>query len=130
MNCPSQNITRASAEEVTIRTPQNEYSYKPRNLFIAYGVGILITFAIVIAGVFCRRAISLCFGTSFSAILRTTRNTELDSLVLQDDVGNVGPLSKQLEETILRFRSFTSETGSKPCGKFVVCNDGDELERI
>lgn len=38
----------AASSTITVRSPQNVYSYLPRNLAIAYGLGVTVTVFIVV----------------------------------------------------------------------------------
>ncbi|KAE8452706.1 hypothetical protein EG329_013965 [Mollisiaceae sp. DMI_Dod_QoI] len=96
-----QNSTTASVRPILISSPQDAYIYHPENLFIAYGLGIFVTTAIVGVGYFCIWVSGNSFGASFSAILRTTRNPELDAIVPAKETHGSFPMSKQLGKTKL-----------------------------
>ncbi|RGP68681.1 hypothetical protein FSPOR_5151 [Fusarium sporotrichioides] len=91
-----QNNTAASRGPVTYSSAQNEFSYEPRNLFIAYGTGLLLSAIIVIVGLLCIKSASASYESSFSTILRTTRNPELDTIVPSAETTGAEPLSKHL----------------------------------
>ncbi|KAK0649134.1 hypothetical protein B0T16DRAFT_491818 [Cercophora newfieldiana] len=100
---PSANNRSAAAAAtvprmpVTVTTPQNAYSYNnPRNLAIAYGLGIGFAVAAVTAGLVCIHAVEGTFSTSFSTILRTTRGAQLDGLVHPSEMHGKEPLPKRL----------------------------------
>ncbi|PMD36323.1 hypothetical protein L207DRAFT_587331 [Hyaloscypha variabilis F] len=99
-----QNSTTASILPVLVSTPQNAYVYNSENLFIAYGLGILISAIVVIVGIACIWASGNSFGASFSAILRTTRNAQLDTIVPAKETQGTFPLSKELGKTKLILR--------------------------
>jgi len=96
-----QNSTTASIRPILVFAPQNAYAYSPRNLFIAYGLGILTATVIVVVGLICIWTSGNSFGSSFSTILRTTRNTDLDAIVPARETQGAFPMSKQLGETKL-----------------------------
>jgi hypothetical protein len=73
---------------------------------IAYGIGIFITGIIVMVGIVCIWASGNSFGASFSTILRTTRNIQLDAAVQARETEGAFPLSKQLGETKLILRRY------------------------
>lgn len=88
---------------ITVFTPQNAYKYHPRNLIISYGSGVIATAASVAIGFICiSKAPSQTFGTSFSTIMRTTRNHKLDSLVSSAETSGAEPLPEQLAVTKFR----------------------------
>ncbi|KAJ4115368.1 hypothetical protein NW768_011220 [Fusarium equiseti] len=99
-----QNDTSISRGPVTRFSPQNAYSYEPRNLFIAYGIGLLFSLIVVIFGLLCIKSASASYTNSFSTILRTTRNPELDAVVPSAETSGAEPLSKHLSNVRLVLR--------------------------
>lgn len=98
-----QNETGAAIVPVTVLTPQNAFVYRPRNLLISYISGVTATAVCVIVGFVCiSKASSEAFSTSFSTILRTTRNPQLDNLVSPAGTSGAEPLSKPLATIKLR----------------------------
>ena len=63
-----------------ISTTHNIYSYEPRNLWISYGIAILLTLLCVIVGLFALHYNGVAHSNAFSAIIATTRNQELDEV--------------------------------------------------
>lgn len=99
-----QNDTVASRSPITRFSPQNAYSYDPRNLLIAYGIGILFSLIVVIFGLLCIKSASVSYTNSFSTIVRTTRNSELDAVVPSAETSGAEPLSKHLSNVRLVLR--------------------------
>ncbi|KAF5572748.1 hypothetical protein FPANT_12852 [Fusarium pseudoanthophilum] len=99
-----QNDTVASHGNITYLTTQIAFSYEPRNLFIAYGLGLLASLVIVIIGLLCIKSASASYATTFSTILRTTRNPDIDTIVPAAETSGAEPLSKQLGDTRLVLR--------------------------
>ncbi|CAF3623873.1 hypothetical protein SNK05_007562 [Fusarium graminearum] len=99
-----QNNTAASYGPITRFSAQNAFSYDPRNLFIAYGIGILFSFIVVIYGLLCIKTASASYKDSFSTILRTTRNHDLDTVVPTAETSGAEPLSKNLGNVRLILR--------------------------
>ncbi|KAG5751776.1 hypothetical protein H9Q69_006083 [Fusarium xylarioides] len=99
-----QNDTAASHGNITYLTTQIAFSYEPRNLFIAYGLGLLASLVIVIIGLLCIKSASASYATTFSTILRTTRNPDIDTIVPAAETSGAEPLSKQLGDTRLVLR--------------------------
>ncbi|KAL7941455.1 hypothetical protein V8C42DRAFT_335183 [Trichoderma barbatum] len=110
------SLDNSTLGNVTAWTPLNEYSYNPRNLYAAYGTGIFATLAVVIVGLAFIGASSHSYRSSFSTILRTTRNKELDILVPHGETNGAEPLSKPLAKTNLSFRyhALVHRDGSAP----------------
>jgi hypothetical protein len=121
-----QNSTTASILPVLVSTPQNAYLYSSRNLLIAYGVGILIATIIVTMGIVCIWESGNSFGASFSAILRTTRNTQLDAIVPAREAQGAFPLSKQLGKTKLILRRQVGEADMRTAFAVVDGAEGGE----
>lgn len=96
-----QNDTEATRGPITYWTTQNAYSYAPRNLLIAYGLGVVASTALCIVGLVCISSAEASYGSSFSTILRTTRNPDLDALVPAAETSGAEPLSKELCKTRL-----------------------------
>lgn len=88
---------------VTVLTPQNGFVYRPRNFLISYISGVTATAICVAIGFICiSKSSSAAFSTSFSTIMRTTRNPELDRLVPPAETSGAEPLSKGLAAIKLR----------------------------
>ena len=99
-----ENASVAASGLVTVRTPQNAYAYNPRNLAIAYGLGIVASTAIVIVGLICIHAAEGSFSSSFSTILRMTRGSQLDGLVPASETQGKDPLPAHLARTKILLR--------------------------
>ncbi|KAJ3546933.1 hypothetical protein NM208_g1768 [Fusarium decemcellulare] len=99
-----QNDTAASQGPITYLSPQNAFSYEPHNLFIAYGLGILVSTTIIIVGLLCIKSASASYESSLSTILRTTRNPELDAMIPAAETSGANPLSNQLRNVRLSLR--------------------------
>lgn len=137
--CTSQNQSIAPEVPVHVFTPQNIYVYKPRNLLIAYCSSIAVTAILVIVGLVCiARANSDTFDTSFSTILRTTRNPELDALVVASASTGAKPLPKDLSDIKLRLLDRHKTTGGGASGReedeaglrtcFIVDDSGESVQ--
>lgn len=116
-NQSSQNQTTASQSltPVTIRSPQNEYHYEPRNIYIAYGSAIFLASALAAVGLLTIHASSASYGSSFSTIVRTTRSADLDRLVSPAASTGAEPSPPELARArlLLRRRRRGSARGSE-----------------
>ena len=99
-------MTTASTIPVVVSSQQNAYTYSSRNLIISYGIGISVDIIIVAVGILCIWTSGNSFGASFSTILRTTRNIQLDAVVQARETEGAFPLSKQLGSTKLILRRY------------------------
>lgn len=112
----SQKSDASASIPVHIFSPQNAYSYQPRNLLIAYCVSVGATTVIVIASIISvARSKSIIFDSSFSTVLRTTRNPELDALVASSGSPGAAPLTKHLAKTKLRLLDRKPVTNDGEC---------------
>ncbi|KAM0540054.1 hypothetical protein ACHAO7_011567 [Fusarium culmorum] len=123
-----QNDTAASYGPITRFSAQNAFSYEPRNLFIAYGIGILFSFIVVIYGLLCIKSSSESYTNSFSTILRTTRNPDLDTVIPAAETSGAEPLSKNLGNVRLTLRQQGDclEGGGDKATFFAVDPKGDD----
>jgi hypothetical protein len=103
-----------------VSTPQNEYVYNPHNLWLAYGIGIAVTMSVVLVGFACIWTSGASFGSSFSAILRTTRNPDLDAIVPPHETHGTFPISNSLGRTKLVVRRQVRDLGEEPRTAFAV----------
>ena len=87
---------------VTIVTDQIVYAYQPLELIIAYAGSVAISILAVILGLFAARSNGIIHVSTFSALVRATRNPELDRLFADENMAGY-PLSKYLDEQRLRF---------------------------
>jgi hypothetical protein len=62
---------------------------------------MLIAAILVMTRIVCIWTSGNSFGASFSTIIRTTRDTQLDAIIQARETGGAFPLSKQLGETKL-----------------------------
>ncbi|KAF4457781.1 hypothetical protein F53441_354 [Fusarium austroafricanum] len=126
-----QNQTAASRGPITRRSPQIAFSYEPRNLFIAYGTGIVFTAFIVTGGLLCIKSASASYANSFSTILRTTRNRDLDTVIPAAETTGAEPLSKHLGNVRLVLRRQGHSLGINDEGRafFALDSMSDEMKR-
>ncbi|KAJ5494550.1 hypothetical protein N7463_010637 [Penicillium fimorum] len=87
---------------VTISSPHNFYTYDSKNLLAAYLTALGVTVVCVIVGFFALRDNGVAQSTSFSSILMTTRNPELDDLAKGYCLGS-GQLPDEIGDVKLRF---------------------------
>ncbi|KAF1845162.1 uncharacterized protein K460DRAFT_245116, partial [Cucurbitaria berberidis CBS 394.84] len=92
----------ASMANVTQSTFSTVYDYRPRNLWLAYGIAIVCSFAGVLLGLQALWLNGVSHDNSFSSIIATTRNSFLDKLTLGYSLG-AAPLPKDIGQTKLRF---------------------------
>ncbi|KAL4911902.1 hypothetical protein BDW62DRAFT_206992 [Aspergillus aurantiobrunneus] len=87
---------------VTVASAQNFYSYSRTNLFIAYMTAVAVTLVCVLVGFHALWSNGVPHSTSFSSVLVTTRNPELDHLAFGHCLGS-DPLDKEVGKVRLRF---------------------------
>ncbi|EAW09041.1 uncharacterized protein ACLA_077880 [Aspergillus clavatus NRRL 1] len=84
---------------ITVSSPQNFYNYNSRNLLAAYMTALGVAVACVVVGFTALRENGVSQSTSFSSVLMTTRNPELDHLLVGHCLG-----SDQLDKTVGKVR--------------------------
>ncbi|KAL3443119.1 hypothetical protein BJX65DRAFT_209519 [Aspergillus insuetus] len=97
----SLNAANTTAD-VAVSFPQNFYRYDRRNLLIAYAVGVGATVGCVLIGVLALARNGVAQNTTFSSVLLTTRNPELDSLAVGHCLGR-DELEEEVGKVRLRF---------------------------
>jgi hypothetical protein len=109
----SQFLQKSPGEvPVEIIAPMLVYKYKWQNLVIGYataGVFTLLTIGFGIWSIIQNRAI---FSNSISAVIRASRNPELDALIKAEDTGGSNPLPGYLKKTNIRLQSFAGGADS------------------
>ena len=86
---------------VTITKFVNVYTYDWRNLVISYAVAVVFALGAVLLGGVAFKQNGVSHVSSFSAIVATTRNVELDALTEGQCLGGL-PISKDFGRTKLR----------------------------
>ncbi|KAI1806498.1 hypothetical protein F4811DRAFT_132375 [Daldinia bambusicola] len=103
---------------ITVPTPKNFYYYNSRTLLSAYSVAIAITLLCVCVGFVALMKNGYTSSLSFSTVLLTTRNPDLDRLSMGNTLG-AQPLPTRIRATKLQFGTLAPE-GSEPHAGFGV----------
>lgn len=110
------NDNTISRNIVTSNT-YNVYQYHPLYLLISYGVALFLSLIAAIVGFYSLQSNGISHSASFSAIIATTRNPELDSLTKASSLG-ADPPNTDIKKTKLRFGPLLSRIGeSRDKGK-------------
>ncbi|KAL4768995.1 hypothetical protein BDW60DRAFT_210403 [Aspergillus nidulans var. acristatus] len=88
--------------KVTDLTLRNYYFYGGTTLLAAYMSAVAVAIASVVVGFIALRRNGVSQGTSFSSVLMTTRNPELDRLVIGHCLGSE-PLKEEIGKVRLQF---------------------------
>lgn len=94
---------------MTIITQVNVYTYDWRSLVISYATAAALALATVALGGYTFKQNGVSHASSFSAIVATTRNPELDALAEGHCLGAL-PLSEDFGRMRLRFGIFGSSS--------------------
>jgi len=86
----------------TVAKTELLWNYRPLWLVLSYSLGVVFMALAVVMGIFAYKFNGYGTDMSFSSILVTTRNKDLDALAEGSCLGNT-PLPKQLTEERLRF---------------------------
>jgi hypothetical protein len=88
---------------VTVSSAQNFYSYNAGNLFAAYMAALGATVACVVIGLLALYKNGVAQSTSFSSVLMTTRNPQLDRMAVGHCLGSEDSWSHDAGKVQLRF---------------------------
>ena len=105
MNGTDRSDSSTSSSEprhVTTVRAVNRYSFNERNLFITYAIATAVASLGVLIGFYALSSNGVSHDTSFSAVMATTRNPDLDNLTSGRSLGSA-PLSEELKKTKLMF---------------------------
>lgn len=125
-------LANETAAEVTVHASAALYSYNWRNLLLAYAIAICATAVCAVVGLDALLANGYSAETTFSSILLTTRNADLDGLARGHCLGE-RPLAKDVGGRRLRYGILRSQAhdaavkGSHAC--FGFADDVRELKR-
>lgn len=95
-------LANETAAQVTVHDQATFYSYNWRNLVLAYAVAVAVTAACLAVGLHSLLQNGYSAGTSFSSILLTTRNADLDELARGYCLGE-SPLAREVGDRRLRY---------------------------
>jgi hypothetical protein len=87
---------------ITTSNTVNVYQYHPLYLLLSYGIGLLFASFAAVVGLYSLYINGTSHATSFSAIMATTRNSDLDSLTRGSSLG-AEPLNTRIGKAKLRF---------------------------
>jgi hypothetical protein len=87
---------------VTVFGTRNIYTYKASNLLLSYGLTAFFAVLAVVIGLDALHANGVQHSTSFSSILFTTRNPELDKIAAGQSLGTK-PLPREIRDRKLMF---------------------------
>lgn len=104
------NMTYTSAN-VTIFSTDILFSYNAQILLLSYSLAIFVAFIILLFGLRALWINRVSHSSSFSAILSTTRNAELDALVQGNIALGAQPLEKSLAKQKLQFGVLQTQNG-------------------
>lgn len=104
---PAANASTANVTQTTFLTV---YEYRPRNLWLAYGIAIAFSLAGVLLGLHALWTNGVAHDNSFSSIVATTRNGFLDDLSRGYSLG-AAPVPRSIAETRLVFGELGGEKG-------------------
>lgn len=104
----SAQLSNETAARVTVHTSATVYSYNWRNLLLAYAIAAAAAAACAAVGLQALVENGYSASTTFSSILLTTRNADLDDLARGHCLGEF-PLAKDVGDTRLRYGILRSQ---------------------
>lgn len=93
---------------VTMVLPVNVYNYRPLYLVVSYSITILLALFGILVGGIAYHSNGVAHDFSFSSVVCTTRNSDLDELVQGQGLGSL-PHDKEFMNTKLRFGKLRSK---------------------
>ncbi|ROV96276.1 hypothetical protein VMCG_07704 [Cytospora schulzeri] len=127
----SEFLANETFANVTTRRPATFYTYNWHNLVLAYAIAVFATLVCAAVGVQALLANGYSANASFSTILLTTRNEDLDYVARGHCLGE-SPMDKSLGRTMLRYGILNSQAadGSKvPHAAFGLSSDVRTLRK-
>jgi len=94
-----------STVNATLSVIQNQFVYQPRDLMLAYGVGILATAVCVCLGGFAILKSGGSFSYKFSTIFRFLQNVQFSLHQEETIKGNADPLPRNIERLSLSYNN-------------------------
>lgn len=88
--------TAPSPAEVTYHRHHNIYTYSAKNLWLPYGIALVLTSLAVIAGLVTMFTNRASYSSNFSSVLRAAHGAELSTEILNIDMHGQDPLPKYL----------------------------------
>ncbi|KAF7897152.1 hypothetical protein EAF00_005380 [Botryotinia globosa] len=106
------NLTSSNTEYANITTSdtRNFYVYHQLYLVLSYSIGFFLASLCGAIGLYSLHVNGVSHSNSFSAIMLTTRNPDLDVLAIGESLGS-DPLSKSVKTPKLRFGPLLSQRG-------------------
>ncbi len=101
VNATAANITTTPAN-LTISTTELVHTYNARSLLLSYSAAVLATILILLAGFHALWTNGISHSSSFSGIVRTTRNRDLDTWTQGHYLGS-DPLPEELGKQKLQY---------------------------
>ncbi|KAF2138914.1 uncharacterized protein K452DRAFT_275818 [Aplosporella prunicola CBS 121167] len=98
----SQFLNGNTSTDIYVSFPRNFWSYNPLDLLISYVVGVVVALVAIIVGFWALFLNGYSAGSSFSTILLTTRNPNLDDIAAGQCLGSQ-PLDRNFQKMKLQF---------------------------
>lgn len=116
------NMTDRQLVNTTTITSEPRYTYRPTDIYIAYGSAILCASICTVIGCIALYLNQASYSNDFTTVIRTTRRREITDLITKQDSTGADPLSKAIGKVSVTFRALTK-------GADVVVDDsGEEQE--
>ncbi|KAF7901718.1 uncharacterized protein EAF01_007017 [Botrytis porri] len=115
LGSPSLTSSSTKYANITTSDTKNVYVYHPLYLVLSYNIGFFLASLCGAIGLYSMHLNGISHSNSFSAIMLTTRNPDLDILARGKSLGS-DPLSKSIKNTKLRFGPLISQHGPEKRG--------------
>jgi hypothetical protein len=114
---------------VTVEGFENVYDYRSEELYLAYGLGILVAIACFVLGLVSIRRNSGSYSNDFSTVLRTTCHLSLREVVDSAQSSGLSPLGKDLAKVKVVMMESDGDPDA-PAGFRVVWQPEAEAELV
>lgn len=104
--------TTTMPAEITLSTTHLTYAYNTRSLLLSYAAAILVTLLILLAGLVALWSNGVGHTSSFSGLVRTTRNKALDDWAKGHCLG-ADPLDRDLGKQKLQYGLLITDGSSE-----------------
>jgi hypothetical protein len=114
---------------VTVEGFENVYDYRSEELYMAYGLSILVAIACFVLGLVLIHRNSGSYSNDFSTVLRTTRHLSLREVVDPAQSSGLSPLGKDLAKVKVVMMESDGDP-DVPAGFRVAWQPGAEAELV
>lgn len=103
-------MTDRQLVNTTTITSEPRYTYRPTDIYIAYGSAVLCASICTIIGCIALYLNQASYSSDFTTVIRTTRRREISELITEQDSTGADPLGKAIAKVSVTFHAPTNRT--------------------